>query len=369
MRLGQAAGLLSRHHSRQQPVDMGYWICKCKSWSWDAMPKCYGCGNAKPIQSPCGDASTSPMATRTSYADVVRRGRVPKTICAKSAPQAPPDGCPAPQRKKRSKAAGGFVSAHTAALATLRGDGDPATVALVSQLEEALKEARIRRLDDKPIPQRISELEKRRSHKVQTSKRADDFVADCEEKLAILLGQLDEAKVAAAARKDELATIDASIAECRSVALAKAGTVNVEACGVEVPAAASIINTLFSPDVGCLLMADPVLQALLVASNEATRNLVSQFKEAASKLAPSTDAETVTVPLPAPAKSRWSDSVPIFDDVTMDDDDEKKVLACLWPEADTSSGESCESLKKKLANLENKGYTVISKRRKSGQHG
>ena len=160
VRLGQAAGLLNSHHSRQQPVDMGYWVCKCKSWSWDAMPKCHGCGKAKPGKRPKQDVTGSSSAPRTSYADVVRGGYVPSSVDAMPAPPASKVCGTVAQGKKRAQAAGGSESARVAALATLRGEGDPATIALVSQLEEALKEARIRRMDDKPIPQRVSELKK-----------------------------------------------------------------------------------------------------------------------------------------------------------------------------------------------------------------
>ena len=110
-----------------------------------------------------------------------------------------------------------------------------------------------------------------------------------------------------------------------------------------------------------MLLADPAVQALLVASNEATLHLAAQLKEAASKLTPLSAAEVETQP--SSAKPRWSD------DTAMDDDDERAVLACLWPDSDATSADSSESLKKKLAVLENSGYTVVSKRRKSGPHG
>jgi hypothetical protein len=174
VRLGQAAGLLSRHHSRQHPVDMGYWVCSCKSWSWDVRPKCHSCGKAKPANVPKKPAAASSAAGWDSYADAVRGWSYPKPGGAKPVPQPPVES--ASQWKRRAKAGGGGVPDHAAALATLRGDGDPATVALVAQLEEALKCARTRKNDDKPIPQRMSELEKSRTHKVRTLKKADDLV-------------------------------------------------------------------------------------------------------------------------------------------------------------------------------------------------
>jgi hypothetical protein len=272
--------------------------------------------------------------------------------------------------KRRAKAGGNGGSDHAAALASLRGDGDPATAALVTQLEEALKCARDRRNGDKPIPQRMSELEKRRAHKVQTAKKADDLVADLEEKMEALVGRLHDAKSEAKERKDELLGIDKLVEECKSSALARAGTVSVDTGGCEVPAASSIVSSLFSPEVGSLLMADPSTQALLVASNDALLTLASQLREAAVRLAASDDTrvsvEVPSVPSPAVARPRWSDGVPEDDDGDMDDDDEKKVLACLWPDADGASGDPKMSINKKLADS---GFMLVAKKRRGGPYG
>jgi hypothetical protein len=202
---------------------------------------------------------------------------------------------------------------------------------------------------------------------VQTLKKADDLVVELEEKSAALLLRVAHAKEEAKLRKGELARIDVEVAECKASALTRAGAVSVETGGFEVPAAASIVSSLFSPEVGSRLFADPSTQALLVASNGALATLASQLREAAARLAASDEAkvsdEVVSEPAPAGAKPRWADGVPDEDDehAAMDDDDQQKVLEILWPGIEASAGKS------KLADFQS-AVAVVAKKRRSGPY-